>query len=282
MVADIAAAAPRLSVGKDISYDDEEESMEKCGWWKLLLWCLQALFHSQGLSVVCNVDNIFPRALMMKVMMLVAVMIFIMIVMMKMMMSIMIFMMMMKLACAVFPRFGFAYLISEGHRKPPSWERSCSSLNLIWSWNDHDNFDHDHDYHDKEAPEQNLWFLVQVLGLPCGCWWLHSSGRRCRLTLGLEIVMTMMMIMMRRMMIMMRRRMIMMVRMMITMMRMNIMTRRMMIMMRRMNIMMRRMMITMRRAMIMMRRAMVTNKLIRRYDLSKRRRRRRIMMTKKH
>ena len=156
--------------------------------------------------------------------------------MLMMLMSIMIFIMMIKLACAVFPRFGFAYLISEGQRKPPSWERSWSSLNLgcmIWSWNDHDNFDHDHDYHDKEAPEQNLWFLVQVLGLPCGCWWLHSSGRRCRLTLGLEIVMTMMMIMMRRM-------------------------------------------------MIMMRRVMVTNKLIRRYDFSKRRRRRRIMMTKKH
>ena len=32
MVADIAAAAPRLSVGKDISYDDEEESMEKIAW----------------------------------------------------------------------------------------------------------------------------------------------------------------------------------------------------------------------------------------------------------
>ena len=88
--------------------------------------CLQAFLHPQGLSVVSNVDNVLPGSLLVLISLT--------------MTSEMDTVVRPRkddiegcrrwreglpaeekdYTWAVFPRFGFAYLISDGHRKPPS------------------------------------------------------------------------------------------------------------------------------------------------------------------
>ena len=87
--------------------------------------CLQAFLHPQGLSVVSNVDNVLPSSLLVLISLT-----------MTSEMDTVVrrrkddiegsedgekdYRLKRRITWAVFPRFGFAYLISDGHRKPPS------------------------------------------------------------------------------------------------------------------------------------------------------------------